>query len=52
MENKTKKTTEQTQVVKKNIQKKPAKTNETEKKKDFWGGLGNFVRKAVDCCLE
>ena len=23
-----------------------------KKKKDFWGGIGDVVRKAVDCCLE
>ena len=22
------------------------------KKKDFWGKLGDFVKDAVDCCLE
>jgi len=29
----------------------PKKTLEP-KKKDFWGRIGNFVQKAVDCCLE
>ena len=23
-----------------------------KKKKDFWGKLGDFVKDAVDCCLE
>lgn len=42
--------TEKTKV--KEVKKVAAKKTKPEQKKDFWGGLGNFVRKAVDCCLE
>ena len=31
--------------------KKKSKKKE-KKKKNFWGKMGDFVRDAVDCCLE
>jgi hypothetical protein len=34
----------------KDTKKKQEKVEES--KKDFWGDLGDFVKKAVDCCLE
>jgi|GEM_PF-1316468 len=34
------------------IKKDKVKVAEKETKKDFWGRLGNFVKKAIDCCLE
>lgn len=32
--------------------KKKEEKKKEEKKKDFWGKLGDFVRDAVDCCIE
>jgi hypothetical protein len=32
-------------------EKKKSKKKEI-KKKDFWGKIGDFVKDAVDCCLE
>lgn len=32
--------------------KKEEVKKETKEKKDFWGDLGDFVKKAVDCCIE
>ena len=31
---------------------KTKKKEKKEKKNDFWGKIGDVVRKAVDCCLE
>jgi hypothetical protein len=41
----------------KSIEEEPKKKIEKEhdkksEKNDFWGKLGNFVKKSVDCCLE
>ena len=36
---------------KKKKEKKKEETKQEEKKK-FWGKLGDFVRDAVDCCIE
>ena len=36
-------------------EKKKSKKKEEKKdtkKKDFWGKIGDFVKDAVDCCLE
>lgn len=30
----------------------PISKEKAKEKKDFWGNLGNMVKKAVDCCLE
>lgn len=31
---------------------KTKKKEKKTKKNDFWGKIGDVVRKAVDCCLE
>jgi hypothetical protein len=40
----------------KKIQKKKINLKEEQKKeikkKNFWGKIGNFVKEAVDCCIE
>jgi hypothetical protein len=37
---------EKKKQVKKKLEKKEPK------KQDFWGKIGDFVKEAVDCCLE
>jgi hypothetical protein len=52
------KTTTKKVEAKKTVNKNESKTTadkaveKPEQKKDFWGNLGSFVKKAVDCCLE
>lgn len=42
----------QDKIVAKNPVQSTQDSNKPEPKKDFWGNLGNVVKKAVDCCLE
>ena len=37
---------------KNNKKKDKGKEVKKEKKDDFWGKIGDFVRDAVDCCIE
>lgn len=58
MENKVKNKTKIKKIVTPKIQVKKESVKEEvvppkkEVKKDFWGNLGNFVKKSIDCCLE
>lgn len=51
-ENKIKKIVKQVKQVKKTSIKDKVKPKVNEVKNDFWGNLGNFVKKSIDCCLE
>lgn len=44
--------TPEIQVKKKEGVKEEVKPPKKEVKKGFWGNLGNFVKKSIDCCLE
>ena len=52
-----KKSNEEKIKKEKSNEEKPKNKNENKpenkpEKNDFWGKLGNFVKKSVDCCLE
>lgn len=52
LKTKTKKVVKTEPVMEKEVVKEKVKQPVKEEKKDFWGKLGDFVRKSIDCCLE